>query len=838
MVKLLNKICLILFLIFSLLFSQEIVINKIEIQGLLTATEKQIFRNTGLFPSEEFTDENNNNLYDIGEKYSDLNQNNKYDYGTRILKGDEFSIAIDDLWKLKVFSDVQIFVINSYEEGFVDILIELKELPIINSIKIEGNKKFKDNRLIELINFKKSQRVSPNDIYTAKNLILNLYSENNFHNVEIEINLEQNGTDYSKDVVLLIDENNKTKIKQINFEGNNQFEKKYLLKNFQNISENRWYKFWKGDYNENELETDLFALIGFYKNNGYRDMQIVSKNIEFLSDGIYITIFIDEGNINYFDQFNFSGNFKFTDEELLQTINLDLNEQYNEDKFNLAVYSLNSKYMDEGYYYIRIETEMNPVAEDKLVVNFNIDESEKTKIRKVIISGNDKTYDNVIRRDIKIFPGDVFSMNKLEESYRDVFMLDYFDNVNPQIINVGESQQFIDLEFSVIEKETGRANFSMGYNEVHGLTGGGGFDFTNFRGKGQMFSVSYNRGLQNQNQFGSSSSSSYSNNNNSDFESFSFSFREPRIYDTRNSIGVSFSHSEQGRGSSNLLKYDIISDRGSILFGRRFDWPDQFFRGSWTFTVRNTKYLGDINTLLEDFNESIVNQDGLTSGSASRTGIALTQIISRDSRNHPQFPTKGSKFLWSSTFSGNIFGGNENYHKQVFNFDWYSEFKSNIALYQNFKVGALVELDDNQFIPYSARFVMGGSGLPYGEMLRGYPDNGIGPKINSGYYYNYDGGKVLMKYSTELRYKLSDAPIMYLMAYAEAGNIWSDFNTVDMFKLKRSVGVGFRINMPMLGTLGYDVGYGFDSIYDDPEHPRYSEPYGWEQHILFGMPMN
>ena len=218
MVKLLNKIYLILFLVSSLLFNQEIVINKIEIQGLLTATEKQIFRNTGLFPSEKFTNENNNNLYDIGEEYFDLNQNNQYDYGTRILKGDEFSIAIDDLWKLKVFSDVQIFVINSYEGGFVDLLIELKEFPIINLIKIEGNKKFKYNRLIELINFKKSQRISPNDIYTAKNLITNLYSENNFHNIEIEINLEQNETDYSKDVVILVNENNKTKVKQINFE--------------------------------------------------------------------------------------------------------------------------------------------------------------------------------------------------------------------------------------------------------------------------------------------------------------------------------------------------------------------------------------------------------------------------------------------------------------------------------------------------------------------------------------------------------------------------------------------------------------------------------------------
>ena len=118
------------------------------------------------------------------------------------------------------------------------------------------------------------------------------------------------------------------------------------------------------------------------------------------------------------------------------------------------------------------------------------------------------------------------------------------------------------------------------------------------------------------------------------------------------------------------------------------------------------------------------------------------------------------------------------------------------------------------------------------------PVNGIGPKVNTGYYYNYAGGKVLIKYSTETRFKISENPMMYILLFAEAGNIWEDFDSVDLFKLKRSIGLGFRLNMPMLGTIGYDIGYGFDSLYDDPEHPRYNEPYGMEHHLLFGLPMN
>ena len=159
-----------------------------------------------------------------------------------------------------------------------------------------------------------------------------------------------------------------------------------------------------------------------------------------------------------------------------------------------------------------------------------------------------------------------------------------------------------------------------------------------------------------------------------------------------------------------------------------------------------------------------------------------------------------------------------------------------VSIYQNLRFGALTEFRNNQFIPYSARFVLGGTGLGGGEMLRGYPDNGIGPK--GGVYYSALGGTVLFKYASELRFKISDSPAMYTFLFAEAGNIWADFNETDIFNLKRSLGFGIRINMPMLGMMGYDVGYGFDSIYDDPEHPRYKEAYGWEHHLLFGLPLN
>ena len=818
---------------FSILFSGEIYINKIEIEGLYTATDNQIFRNTGLYPSEKFIDNNYNGEYDFGEKFTDGNFNNEFDKGTIIsnqnmqVDFERFSSAIKSLWRLKVFSDVQIFITNTYLNS-IDLKFVVEESPVINQIKFIGCDKIKESNLLDKIELKTMQRISYDDIYKSVNLIKDQYLNKNYHNVDVNYKLKKTDNEYSKDLIFSINEGKKYKIKEIRFTGNNNFSKSSLIKSFNSLSEQRWYKFWKGNFNDVDFEEDIKNLRKFYKNKGFRDIQIIDKNIEFSDSGIIINIAVDESNISYYGSFDFAGNTKFSNSELLESLSLESNDKFSHDEFVMAVGNLRSKYMDEGYFFIQMDYEIIPDENNNLNINFNITENEKTRIRKIFISGNSKTYDNVIRREMKINPGDVFNYKNIYDSLNSIFLLNYFENVIPEILTVKDSENQVDIDLQVIEKETGRANFSMGYNEVQGLTGGGGFEFINFMGKGQMLSVNYSRGLQNQMQ-----SQSISSNNNADYQSFSFSFREPRIFDSRNSIGFTISHSEQGQSSNNLLKYDTVSDRASIMFGRRFNWPDYFFKGNWTLTLRKTDYKGLIDDLSDDFSENIIVAENSERGYASRQGISITQVISRDSRNRPEFPTQGTKFVWSSTFSGNILGGNENYHKQVFTFDWYSPLYKEVVMFQNFKFGALMELEDNQFIPYTARFVMGGTGIPYGEMLRGYVDNGIGPKkINAGYL-SSDGGKIMFKYSMELRYQFSDSPTIYGLLFGDAGNVWEDFDSVDVFDLKRSLGLGFRIYMPMLGMLGYDVGYGFDSIYEDSDTPS-----GWEHHLLFGMPMN
>ncbi len=499
-------------------------------------------------------------------------------------------------------------------------------------------------------------------------------------------------------------------------------------------------------------------------------------------------------------------------------------------------------YSDEGYFYFQINPTYTPIDKDSLNIHFDIVENQIVHVRKIHIKGNEKTHENVIRRELRVYPGDLFSRKKLMDSYRDIFMLNFFENVIPDVIPVNDRE--IDIELEVLEKSTGQANFSMGYNGLHGFTGGGGFEFPNFRGRGQTLSISYQRGLNSNTNSPTGSSMSYQNNlntqNSAAYQSFTLSFTEPWLFDTPNLIGGSYFYTEKGRGGqNNYYPFDIKSHGGSIRFGRRFKWPDYFFRGSWMLKGTKNKYLADnesdfsVGFNLDEID--IEQENGFYTFSIS--GIQFTQVITRDSRNHPEFPTRGSRSIWTSTLSGAILGGNQDYHKHEFDFNWFTPILKKITISQIFKIGALQKINQannkKSVVPPGARFIMGGTGIPYGEMLRGYEENRIGP-FGIG---NTRGGNVMIKYSIELRLSLSENPTIYALSFFDMGNIWSELNLIDPFDLKRSAGMGIRVFIPMLGMLGYDVGYGFDTTqYDTYINNGDTKPHGWEYHLIFGMP--
>ena len=298
-----NIICI--FIFFSFLISEDIYLSKIEVEGIVTATKNQIYRNIGLYPSETFVDINNNGIYDIDEKYIDENFNNKFDKGSLIsnensqIDFERFSLAIKSLLRLKVFSDVQ-FYVTGYYDNFVDIKIVVEEFPVLKEVNFIGCDKIKESTLLEKINLLKMQRLSNDDIIKAKNIIIDEYKSKNYHNIMVDYELQETDDLYSKSVLFKIIEGKKLKIKKINFIGNNNFSKSKLLKNFSNTSERKWYKFWKGKYVEQDFNDDIKKIETFYKDNGYRDMQVINKEVQVYNHGIEIEIFLDENEISFF----------------------------------------------------------------------------------------------------------------------------------------------------------------------------------------------------------------------------------------------------------------------------------------------------------------------------------------------------------------------------------------------------------------------------------------------------------------------------------------------------------------------------------------------------------
>ena len=758
------------------------------------------------------------------------------------VSSEDFRRAVKRLWELGVFNDIQIHFDGETPEGII-ITIEVKEAPVLGQVIFKGNKKLKDKKFKEEITFQRGMRIKPNFITKSIKKMNQLYMEDGYFLANISASMDSvgSGKDQKQDITFSIKEGKKLKIKDIKIEGrNNNFgwiatkawiplpdfvrKKLSLLKLRWQLKETKirsWWRIWAPAYDQKKFDEDLNVLTTFYRDEGYRDFSILSDSVYYepKKRGLVVLLNVDEGNQYKFRNFSWEGNELYTTEILDGALNINQGDPYSQAGFEKAVFQdVQSLYMDRGYLYSSIEPYFTPVGEDSLDVHFSVTENNEVYIRNINIYGNDKTRENVIRRELDVFPGDLFRRTLLQRSMRKLSVLNYFDptSLSPNVIPVDEDE--IDLDISLEEKSSDKASANIGFTGIYGMTGGGNLEFNNFLGKGQVLSFGFNVGTQVSvmNNYGTPGK----------YESFNIRFMDPMFRDTPNRIGFSLFYTFRGQGNSYYFyPFDQLSKGGSIEWGRRLKWPDDYFRAYWSLTLRRAEYMGDeevLNEYLGSFRKS--------------TGINLSQTIVRDSRDQAEFPTQGSSATLVSTFSGGSLGGDEHYHKHVLTLDWYTPTFWKFVLTSSLKMGTIRQLNVGggyTYIPPYERFIMGGNGIPYGTMLRGYPDNSIGPLTAQG---RGIGGNTIMKYSTEFRFPFSENPVVYGMLFAEAGGVWNDTRLIkslgsprrEPLELKRSAGIGIRFFMPMIGQLGFDMGYGFDDIVGD------GNPQGWEYTIIFG----
>ncbi len=767
----------------SVLLGQQAVLVKIasiDVIGTKTATPEVVISTSGLSVGMEANQEN-------------------------------FSDAVKQLWSLGLFSDVKIFSDRESPEG-VFLIISVEEYPRLDKVVLEGNKKIKTDEIDEALGLHPGQALTPFIVYESQRIIQKLYYADGYLLAEIVPSTFEGNKENARGVKFTIKENKKVSIGEIKFTGNTQLSDRKLKKKMDKIKEERWWKFWADtEYSIENLRADERIIEEFMHSLGYRDAEILGDSLYYSKDlkKMFFRIDLYEGEKYKYGQISVTGNTIFESEDILRALGISRGDQYNSEKLMEAIeLGVRSPYMDKGYLYCQINPIEMPVAADTVSLTLEITEMNPVHIRHINIVGNDKTKENVIRRELRIFPGDLFSRTALMRSQREVMILNYFGNVIPDVIPYDDDE--IDLVFEVEEKNTGTATASAGYSERDGFIGTVGLQFPNFRGNGQQVTFNFQR--------------AYS------YEALSISFVEPWLFNTPNLLGISLFDQDRSQGTSSSYfstsssystPYDVHTTGGSITFGRRFQWPDNYFRGRWTFRGAIDRY--DLDKIYYQSVFDRVNPAHLEQTS----GISINQTISRDSRNAPEFPTNGSVLTLNSVYSGKALGGNESFFKQKASLEWYTPvWKDKLTLRNYFEGGILeqLETDSTHIVPYDEYFFMGGAGLIYGSALRGYAERSVGTLEGDAYF----GGMASFKYTLEMRFLLSPNPMMYLIGFAEAGNVWDNFNSSNLFDLKRSIGFGGRVIMPPLGMLGIDIGWGFDQ---DPV-PTWKTP---EYHFIFGQ---
>lgn len=709
--------------------------------------------------------------------------------------GEDFSNAVKLLWELDSFSDIQIYADNP-EDKIINVVIKVKEYPSLNSIQFVGNDKTNDEKMRNLVNLYPGSKISPSRVH---NNILNIksdYTEKGYLLAEINAQSVLLEEENKVDLVFNINEGEKVKIKSITFEGNENYSDKNLRKQFDKTKQDGLFR--GGDYDKVEYEDDKKKLIRYYNKEGYRDASIISDSISFSDDKkqMHISVRIDEGIRYYFRNITYEGNDQIEAEVLQEIVNINKGDIYNYEKLVKSQDAIQQVYYNNGHLFTQIVFPERPVGVDSVDVRFVLFEGVPVKVNRVNIIGNTKTKEKVIRREIDILPGDIFNYTKVERSIRDLSILNYFGNLDFDVDVLDTAN--VDVQFIVEEKSTDTANMSAGFSQRDGLIGSLGLSMNNFMGNGQHMSIDW--------QFGKI------------FRSFRISFTEPYLFDTNTLAGFSVFDIRRG---GEFYGYDQESKGATIHLGKRLRWPDNFFRGDWFFEFSKN----NISNIRSDLDL----QRFLISNS---TRVSVSQIISRDSRSNyenpgiaAEFPANGSTLSLSAQFSGGPLGGSEDFMKYRFNTEWYTPAIWGFVLYNNMQLGFIHDFSSAGSVSPQELFFMGGSALSIGTSLRGYKERSVGPTSRDGFAL---GGKTMIKVSTELRFNMSQRPTIYGLFFAETGNNWRDITFTDPFDLKRSVGAGIRLFMPMLGMIGFDIGFGFDNF------DAFGKREGWLPHFQFG----
>lgn len=768
------------------------------------------------------------------------------------LPGDKLTSAIKKLYESKQFSNVDVYLAK-LDGNTVYLQFDVQELPMLKDVSIVGVKKSKAKELLKEAELKEGAMVTDNLVVTTKNYFTKKYTDKGFLKTKVTLDTRKDSSDINVvNMNVFIDKGSKIKIKDINFTGNEALSDKKLKKAMTNTKEKFLGRFWKGSkYIEDEYQEDLESILDRYSRLGYRDARILSEGISWNDDNtIDINIELEEGKQYRFSEIVFVGNKEYTDDELMKVLRIDKGDVYNGAVLKERVKGdgsptsedLSTLYQDSGFLFSQVNAVETKVENDSITVEIRIREDEKARIRKVTVSGNDKTNDHVIFRELRVKPGDLFSRSNIIRSIREIGQLGFFDqNVTPDVVP-DYTNKTADINFNVVEKGGSQIELQGGY-------GGGSFigtlglSFNNFSIKNIFKKEAYTPLP-----MGDGQSLSLRLQSSRTFNTYSFSFTEPWL-GGRKPKSLSFSVYSSNQFQLDPQTFQVDRDRSlgiigaSIGLGQRLKWPDDYFQLSQTISYQSFN--------LDNYGFR-VGANVLDNGTLNNLSYSAT--ISRNSAGPSLiFPTYGSEFSFGvkATFPYSLVNNKDysidsglsqeetnaqiaekykwlEYYKLSAKGKWYTSFTDKLVLMTNAEMGFLGYYNSDVGLSPFERYFVGGDGIAVFQLdgrevvgLRGYENNQLSP---------LEGGSIYNKFQLELRYSITDAPSasIYTLGFVEAGNSYDNFQSFNPFELKRSAGVGIRIFMPAFGLLGIDFAHGFDPL------PGFTEKSGWQTHFIIG----
>lgn len=689
--------------------------------------------------------------------------------------------GVKRLVRSKDFADIKAY--RRLEDGQTTIVLVVEEYPRVSRVAIEGTDKLKKSDVESKVLLRQGFFARPSIMTKDAEAIRDLYAEKGYNRTTVETVTGPPDADHRAVVTYRVREGGKVKIRHIDFIGNGAIGSE-TLRDVMESSEDRWWR--GGDLKPKQLEEDIKTLRRLYENEGYLDARVALHSQEEIDGGKKVDVFIavDEGPRYFLGDVSWSGNEKVTDEEIQRLITVEEGDPYAREAIEIGqVGGINSLYWERGYIWSRVIPDRS-IRRRRIDLDLQIIENDPAHIREIKISGNEKTFENVIRREFRIYPGDLFELNRVQRSLREVFQLGYFagpPKIDTEPVN---EEGDINLLVAVQEKQTGNFKFGFGFSQLYSASGFFGVQEPNFLGRGNSIALDW--------EFGK-----YRTNMN-------FRYTEPNLLGSETALTVNVFNWVLDRVQQ--LYYTDRRKGFSLQLGHPFPWLD-YTRIFASYRFEQVE--------LTDFSSSYPEAGALREVDWPQNKSSIMFSISRNSTDSPFHPTAGSETSFSTEFAGGPLGGNVKFIRYTAGMSWFRNIFWKFTFHLDMTAGLIDDFGGAGGVQDYEKYRLGGNRR---YSLRGYDFYEIVPEGND----RYVGGNFMTTFTQEILFPFSQQ--VYGLVFLDAGNVWNSFGEANIFDLRRGLGIGVRLEMPGLGNLGFDYGYGFD---------KEGAP-GWEPHFTFG----